>query len=134
MQSDKPDSSIALTITALSRRKQIRMQLTIISGNSYTEVLQEALGLSQRFLKDYADVVRVEIRREQDTSQKPLVVLTHEDLLSPENGPQKKPVRRFSSLFQQLQRFFSLHPVSTTWKKDAQLCPAESTHSEYDQD
>jgi hypothetical protein len=76
-------AAFAVTIFALDRHNQVRIQLAIVSKNSYAEVLHEAIGLGQRFLKNDKDISRVEVHEELaviNPASKPLVVLTQDDL------------------------------------------------------
>ncbi len=56
--------------------------MTLVSQDSYSTLLQEAMGLGQRFLKNEIGAVCVEIYNEAAfLSKKPVVVLTNDDLL-----------------------------------------------------
>lgn len=76
--------SITLIVLALDSHHEPVFQLSLISHVTYTDLLQEAMGLARALLKNEQEIVRVEIHNEVTiklSPGKPLTVLTTDDVI-----------------------------------------------------
>ncbi len=91
------NNSISLVLRALNRRHQDVFRMTLMSHETYEAALQEVIGMGRVILKNECEVVRVEIHKDNVTSNAPLVVLTRDDVAFEERKP-AKPRGIFSML------------------------------------
>ncbi len=91
------ENATTLVILALNIHHDFVFRLTLISRYTYSDALQEAMGVGQTFLKNEPEIVRVEIYSEQAMAAswaKPLVVLTSDDMLVEAQKSLDRPLAR----------------------------------------
>ena len=76
----EPEGKASLRILVQNDNKESLFSITFVSNRPYEAALQEAIGLGQRMLKNEMQAVRVEIRDEHMHSEKPLAILTCDDI------------------------------------------------------
>lgn len=85
----EPGDKASLCILVQNDQKECIFRITFVSNRPYEAVLQEAIGLGQRMLKNEIQAVRVEIRNEHMHSKKPLILLTRDDVPDVGHSAQK---------------------------------------------